>query len=67
MVLPHRNMQLHILVANNHATLDGWKVGVSCILMWLFPQLGAMYCLLWLKFYATCPRQLDIVASHMCH
>jgi hypothetical protein len=29
--------------------------------MWLSLQFCATYCLLWLSFYATCPRQLDLI------
>jgi hypothetical protein len=38
---------------------------VSHIFMILPLQLGAMYCLLQLEFYATCSLQLGTIASHM--
>jgi hypothetical protein len=65
-------MQLHFwivkLFANDDATwvgLDQWKIHVTCIFMWLSLQLGAAYCLLRLKFYGPCLKQLGIVASRL--
>jgi hypothetical protein len=57
--------QFIYLKGKKYVGLDGWKVHVSHIFLWRLLQLNAMYCLLRLKVYVTCRKQLGTIASHM--
>jgi hypothetical protein len=57
--------QFIFLKGKKYVGLDGWKIHVNHIFMWWPLQLGAMYYLLRLKFYATYQKWLGTIVNHM--